>query len=303
GDPAAARSRGNAVPRNGAHVPAPERADRRDRRLDVPLHRCPVHRHAFVVQCATRGLRCGRGRAGPWLPLLVGPHDPSIAGRPSGLLPVRGAVMGGPVIELQAVSKTYGDTLALTDVSWSVDPGQIVALLGPNGAGKTTAIALMAGIRRPSTGFVRIFGVDPRDRSVRARRAVMLQDCETIDFLTVLLTTHDLAEADELADRVLLVARGRVVQDASPAQLKRSARSAGSWIRFRPTASAPINVIRGVPGVLETRTEGDQLALLVDNPGEVVARLVGLQVPLTDLVVEGPSLEDAFVAMTYEDGA
>ena len=300
--------------------------------------------------------------------------------------------MGGPVIELQAVSKTYGDTLALTDVSWSVDPGQIVALLGPNGAGKTTAIALMAGIRRPSTGFVRIFGVDPRDRSVRARRAVMLQDCETIDFLsvreavalfrsyyprgmtvndalehaglaqlaerradglshgnkqrlffaqaivsdpellfldeptvgmdvesrralhdyvrglraagrTVLLTTHDLAEADELADRVLLVARGRVVQDASPAQLKRRARSAGSWIRFRPTASAPINVIRGVPGVLETRTEGDQLALLVDNPGEVVARLVGLQVPLTDLVVEGPSLEDAFVAMTHEDGA
>src|SRR5205823_9707902 len=50
---------------------------------------------------------------------------------------------------------------------------------------------------------------------------------------TVLLTTHDLAEADELADRVLLVARGRVVQDASPAQLKRSARSAGSWIRFQ----------------------------------------------------------------------
>ena len=62
-------------------------------------------------------------------------------------------------------------------------------------------------------------------------------------------------------------------------------------------------MIRGVPGVLETRTEGDQLALLVDNPGEVVARLVGLQVPLTDLVVEGPSLEDAFVAMTHEDGA
>ena len=81
-----------------------------------------------------------------------------------------------PAIELQNVSKSFGAVKALQEVSFSIPQGQVVALLGPNGAGKTTAISLMLGLRRPSHGQVRLFGRDPRDRQVRSRCGIMLQE-------------------------------------------------------------------------------------------------------------------------------
>ncbi len=66
--------------------------------------------------------------------------------------------------------------LALDQVGLAIGDGQVVALLGPNGAGKTTAISLMLGLRRPSSGLVRLFGLDPRDLRARSRAGVMLQE-------------------------------------------------------------------------------------------------------------------------------
>ena len=81
-----------------------------------------------------------------------------------------------PAIELQNASKSFGDIQALQQVSFTIPHGQVVALLGPNGAGKTTAISLMLGLRRPSHGQVRLLGHDPRDRWVRSRCGIMLQE-------------------------------------------------------------------------------------------------------------------------------
>ena len=79
-------------------------------------------------------------------------------------------------IEFRAVSKSFGQTQALQGIDLAVRQGQVVALLGPNGAGKTTAISLMLGLRRPTHGQVRLLGREPRDRRVRSRCGIMLQE-------------------------------------------------------------------------------------------------------------------------------
>jgi len=64
------------------------------------------------------------------------------------------------MIEFDRVSRTYGDKLAVADLSLLIPAGEIFALLGPNGAGKTTSIKMMVGLLHPSSGQVRICGHD-----------------------------------------------------------------------------------------------------------------------------------------------
>jgi len=64
------------------------------------------------------------------------------------------------LLEAQALSKHFGGTAALKDVSFSAAPGEILGLIGPNGAGKTTLLNLLSGVMRPSSGSVRFAGRD-----------------------------------------------------------------------------------------------------------------------------------------------
>ncbi|HZM79561.1 MAG TPA: ABC transporter ATP-binding protein [Candidatus Limnocylindrales bacterium] len=81
-----------------------------------------------------------------------------------------------PLTRAIDVSRRYGDVLALDRVSLDVHPGEIVGLLGPNGAGKSTLLNLLAGLRRPSSGQVELFGGDPRDPARRRRLGVTPQE-------------------------------------------------------------------------------------------------------------------------------
>jgi ABC-2 type transport system ATP-binding protein len=63
-----------------------------------------------------------------------------------------------PSIEIENLSKRYGDTLAVDDLSFSARAGAVTAFLGPNGAGKTTTLRMLLGLARPSGGSARFDG-------------------------------------------------------------------------------------------------------------------------------------------------
>jgi ABC-type molybdenum transport system ATPase subunit/photorepair protein PhrA len=75
-------------------------------------------------------------------------------------------------IECIGLSKRYGQVAALSDVSFSVPSGRVVALLGPNGAGKTTALRIMTSVVRPDTGTATVNGYDVRRESFRVRQSI-----------------------------------------------------------------------------------------------------------------------------------
>ena len=67
----------------------------------------------------------------------------------------------GPVIQVSAICKTYASTVAVEDVSFEVNDGEIFGLIGPNGAGKTTTMECIEGLRTPDRGAISVLGIDP----------------------------------------------------------------------------------------------------------------------------------------------
>src|SRR5215468_5080443 len=64
------------------------------------------------------------------------------------------------VLAVSNLHKTYGDTVAVQEVSFTVGAGEIVGLLGPNGAGKTSTISMILGVLEPTSGTILINGID-----------------------------------------------------------------------------------------------------------------------------------------------
>ncbi len=295
--------------------------------------------------------------------------------------------MPQPVVELTNVTKRYGDVEAVRDVSFQIDAGEIVAMLGPNGAGKTTSINLMLGLRNPTSGTARLFGLDPKDLKARSRIGVMLQEsgvpgmlrvteivdlfrsyypaplpaaeaiamagleekarslvkdlsggqhqrlylalavCGNPDTLfldeptvgmdvegrrrfleevaalaargrTVVLTTHYLEEADQLAQRVIVINQGRVIADASPAAIK--SQVAGKRITFTTPSPRDESQFDGLP--LNSKVVDDhRVRLLTSEPEQVLRELFRRGVELHELEVAGADLEEAFIAMTQRE--
>jgi ABC-2 type transport system ATP-binding protein len=293
----------------------------------------------------------------------------------------------GPAVQLINVSKRYGDVLAVDDVSLEINSGELVAMLGPNGAGKTTSINLMLGLRKPTSGKARLFGLDPKDLKARSRIGVMLQEsgvpgmlrveelvglfssyyphplpvaqaismagleeksktlvkdlsggqrqrlylalalCGDPEVLfldeptvgmdvegrrrfldeiaglgargrTIVLTTHYLEEADQLAKRVIVIDRGQVIADSSPAQIK--GRVAGKRITFTTTPAIGATLLDGLP-LKSQEVENHRVRLLTNEPEAVLRELFRRGVEIHDLEVAGADLEEAFVAMTHHE--
>jgi ABC-2 type transport system ATP-binding protein len=74
------------------------------------------------------------------------------------------------VIEVDRLTKRYGDRVAVRDMSFRVEKGEIVGFLGPNGAGKSTTLRMITGFLAPTSGRVALDGVEVGDRPIEARR-------------------------------------------------------------------------------------------------------------------------------------
>jgi ABC-2 type transport system ATP-binding protein len=88
--------------------------------------------------------------------------------------------MARPVIQVSGVRKTYGRTVAVDEVSFEVNEGEIFGLIGPNGAGKTTTMECVEGLRTPDRGAISVLGLDPfRDvYKLQNRIGVQLQQAQ-----------------------------------------------------------------------------------------------------------------------------
>ena len=83
-------------------------------------------------------------------------------------------------IEIQHLSKRYGDKLAVDDLSFTVEPGKVTGFLGPNGAGKSTTMRMIIGLDRPDKGSARIGGRHYRDIPSPMRRVGALLEAKAL---------------------------------------------------------------------------------------------------------------------------
>jgi ABC-2 type transport system ATP-binding protein len=141
-------------------------------------------------------------------------------------------------------------------------------------------------------------GLDPEVR------AAMWQEIERLkadEGLTILLTTHYMEEADQLASQVAIVDRGRVVAEGSPAELKASLDGEAVHVEL-DGANVNGNVdaaLRGVPGLRDVLVEGRALHARVDDGARavpaVLAALDSHSVPVAMVTVARPSLDDVYL--------
>jgi ABC-2 type transport system ATP-binding protein len=114
---------------------------------------------------------------------------------------------------------------------------------------------------------------------------------------TVLFATHYLDEADDHADRIVLVRRGEIVADGTPAQVK--ARAAGRAVRAT-LPDADLAELRALPGVSAVEQRGNSV-LVTTADSDSLARHLLTRTPARDLEIAAVDLEDAFVALTADD--
>jgi len=108
-----------------------------------------------------------------------------------------------PVIDVERLNVKYGDFHAVRDLSFQVRRGEFYALLGTNGAGKTSTLETVEGHRAATSGTVRVFGEDPRDRrAVRPRTGIMLQESGFSPDLTVRESIRLIGRLSQRTDRV-----------------------------------------------------------------------------------------------------
>jgi len=104
-------------------------------------------------------------------------------------LPSRALSGRDEVVQVNNLSKKYGDTVAVNGISFGLSKGEVFAFLGPNGAGKTTTVEILECLRAPTGGEAKVLDYDVSKRSdqseIRKRIGVLPQDFNAIDRLTV----------------------------------------------------------------------------------------------------------------------
>lgn len=114
-------------------------------------------------------------------------------------------------IEVRALGKRYGDHVVLEDINLTVVPGEIFVIMGPSGSGKSVLLRQVAGLEQPTTGNVRIAGLDPSEESTRNKISLALvfqsgalfNSLSVFDNLALYPAEHRLFPPDEIRERVM----------------------------------------------------------------------------------------------------
>jgi ABC-2 type transport system ATP-binding protein len=112
---------------------------------------------------------------------------------------------------------------------------------------------------------------------------------------TIILTTHNLEEADALAHRIVVINQGQIIADSTPEAIK--SRVGGKYVRFRAPGWT-LDQLRGLPGVQSVRELGGKVELYTIQPETVLGSLFRRGAELSDLEVVGAGLEQAFLELT-----
>jgi ABC-2 type transport system ATP-binding protein len=236
--------------------------------------------------------------------------------------------MSTPVVKVTNLHKVYGEKVAVDDVSFTVEAGEIFGVLGPNGAGKTTAVECVAGLRHADGGHLTVLGVDPQAEPERVRPflGIQFQEAGLHDKITVEEALHLFAgfypkpaDADalirllDLEDKrttqyvklsggqkqrlsiaLALVGSPKVaILDELTQGLDPAARRA-TWDLVRKVRDAGVTVILVTHFMEEAERLCDRLVII--DAGRVVAQ--GSPAELIASVEGATSLEDVFVALT-----
>jgi lipooligosaccharide transport system ATP-binding protein len=136
-----------------------------------------------------------------------------------------------PVIEARAVSKSFGNRLAVDRLELAVPPGICFGLLGPNGAGKTTTLRMIYGVTRPTSGTISVFGLDISryPRAVRSRLGVTLQQ-------------NVLIEALSPKENLIVFGRYHLLREP---ELTRRAEELIDFLELRSHATVPVRQLSG----------------------------------------------------------
>jgi ABC-2 type transport system ATP-binding protein len=307
--------------------------------------------------------------------------------------------MSGPAIEAEHLVKRFGETLAVDDVSFSVDEGTVLGLLGPNGAGKTTTVRMMTTLTTPTSGTARVAGHDVLRAPDKVRRSMgltgqaatvdeLLTGRENLRFIgalyglsasyvrqasddllerfslgdaadrvvktysggmrrrldlavsliaippvlfldepttgldprsrvelwevlrglvkdgtTLLLTTQYLEEADQLADRIVVVDHGRIIAQGTPLQLKDSSGKASLVLTVSHADDLPVAEALLRKNVTEVHV--DEASRQLSAPAEglrdmtrIAAVFEDSRIEIDDLGLKRPSLDDVFLHLT-----
>ncbi len=299
--------------------------------------------------------------------------------------------MNDSVIEVRDFRKVYGEFVAVDDVSFDVQRGEIFGLLGPNGAGKTTTLESLEGLRAPDGGSLQVMGVDPAREARKLHKLIGVQlqtsglpnsmrvdeamrffcayhgvapDYQLLERLgladkrraqyhelstglqrrlalalavahnppvvfldeptagldvqsrtelhdlmhelqaagtTIILATHDMAEAEKMADRVAILLRGRVVATGTPRELTATGAGLTKISVYTETSSLSDTDVT-FPAVTRQMSEEEYAIYYSTDPGPtvsaIIAHIEAQGDTLIDLRVERPSLEERFLEIT-----
>lgn len=230
-------------------------------------------------------------------------------------------------VEVERLNKFYGKFHALKDVSFNVNSGEIYGLIGPNGAGKTTTLRIIATLLSPSSGVVKVFGMDVVSEADKVRRIISylpeeagaykyLTGYEYLNFMASLYV-RDKAEVKELIEEAELICglNGRLkdrIGTYSKGMLRRLLVARSLMIRPKlaildePTAGLDVIHSQYVRRIIKDYAKGHNVTMIISSHNMLEVEYLCDRVALIHegkIILEGsPSeLKNKFSASNLEE--